>query len=392
MPGPLDGIRILDFTRYQQGAYATLMLSDLGADVLKVEPRDGDPGRTIWLQPDGWCGYFEAHNRNKRSLTIDVRQPEGREIILKLVPRYDVVTDNFRPGVMARLGLDYQSLSQVNPRVITAGASAFGPEGPYTMRPGFDSIGQAMGGLMSVQGGGPGEPPQDVMAGLADQVGAMVFALGIATAIIARERQRIGQHVDVSLLGSQVALQAFQLTNMMRDGFQQASPRRWLPTFTYYPCADGSWISLGSYDPKWWEPLCRTLERPDLFADPRFLDLEKRQDNRPALLAELDATFQTRPRAEWLDLLAAADVPCGPVHDYAGVISEPQVLINDYITSLEHPTFGKVGVVGTPIKLSRTPAGPQRSAPELGQQTEEVLRDLGYDAGHIGRLKDAQVI
>ena len=230
------------------------------------------------------------------------------------------------------------------------------------------------------------------MAGLADQVGAMVFALGIATAIIARERQRIGQHVDVSLLGSQVALQAFQLTNMMRDGFQQASPRRWLPTFTYYPCADGSWISLGSYDPKWWEPLCRTLERPDLFADPRFLDLEKRQDNRPALLAELDATFQTRPRAEWLDLLAAADVPCGPVHDYAGVISEPQVLINDYITSLEHPTFGKVGVVGTPIKLSRTPAGPQRCAPELGQQTEEVLRDLGYDAGHIGRLKDAQVI
>ena len=392
MPGPLDGIRILDFTRYQQGAYATVMLSDLGADVLKVEPREGDPGRNLWRQSDGWCGYFEAHNRNKRSFTVDVRRPEGREIILKLVPRYDVVTDNFRPGVMARLGLDYASLCRVNPRVITASASAFGPEGPYTARPGFDSIGQAMGGLMSVQGGGPDEPPQDVMAGLADQVGAMVFALGIAAAVIARERQGIGQHVDASLLGSQVALQAFQLTNMMRDGYQQATPRRWLPTFAYYPCADGRWISLGSYDPKWWEPLCRTLGRPDLFADERFRDLDRRQDNRTALLAELDATFQTRPRDQWLDLLTAADIPCGPVHDYAGVITEPQVLINEFITSLEHPTFGKVGVVGTPIKLSRTPAGPKHCAPELGRHTEELLLALGYDAGQISQLKTAQVI
>ena len=156
MAGPLDGIKILDFTRYQQGPYATVMLSDLGAEVLKVEPREGDPGRSLGLKPDGWCAYFEAHDRNKRSMTIDVRKPEGKAIVYKLVEEYDVVTDNFRPAVMGRLGLDWESLSKVNPRVITATATGFGPEGPYAHRPSFDSIGQAMGGIMYVQGRGAG--------------------------------------------------------------------------------------------------------------------------------------------------------------------------------------------------------------------------------------------
>ena len=392
MTGPLDGIRILDFTRYQQGPYATVMLSDLGADVLKVEPREGDPGRSIGLEPDGWCAYFEGHDRNKRSMTVDVRQPQGREIIEKLVASYDVITDNFRPGVMTRLGLDYDSLCNINPRIITASASGFGPEGPYVGRPSFDSIGQAMGGIMSVQGGGPDEPPQSVLGGMADQVGAMVFALGIASAIIARERDGIGQHVDVSLFGSQLALQAFQLTGMMRDGYQHRTPRRQLPTFAYYPCADGRWISLGVLDPKWWEPLCRALERPDLVRDERFADPHLRQRNRRALLDELDAAFQQRPRDEWLPLLAEADVPCGPVHDYAAVSTEPQALINGYITSLEHPSLGEVGIVGTPIKLSRTPSGPKSCAPELGQHTEEVLIDLGYGWEEIEQLKDTKVI
>ena len=155
MAGPLAGVKILDFTRYQQGPYATVMLSDLGATVLKVEPREGDPGRSLGLKPDGWCAYFEAHDRNKRSITIDVRKPEGKAIVYKLVQEYDVVTDNFRPSVMKRLGLDYDALSKINPRVITATATGFGPEGPYAHRPSFDSIGQAMGGIMSVQGGGP---------------------------------------------------------------------------------------------------------------------------------------------------------------------------------------------------------------------------------------------
>ena len=392
MAGPLTGVKILDFTRYQQGPYATVMLSDLGATVLKVEPREGDPGRSLGLKPDGWCAYFEAHDRNKRSITIDVRKPEGKAIVYKLVQEYDVVTDNFRPSVMKRLELDYDALSKINPRVITATATGFGPEGPYAHRPSFDSMGQAMGGIMSVQGGGPDEPPEDVMGGLADQVGAMVFALGISSAIIARERQGIGQHVDVSLFGSQLALQTYQLTGMMRDGSQHKTPHRLMPTFTYYRCQDGKYLSLGILIPKWWEALCRILGREDLSRDERFEDAHRRQRNREALLAELDAAFQQRPREEWLALLMDADVPCGPVNDYAALATEPQALENGYIASLEHPSLGRVGVVGSPIKMTKTPAGPAACAPELGQHTEEVLLELGYDWAAIERLKVAEVI
>ena len=392
MAGPLAGIKILDFTRYQQGPYATVMLSDLGATVLKVEPREGDPGRSLGLKADGWCAYFEAHDRNKRSITIDVRKPEGKAIVYKLVQEYDVVTDNFRPSVMKRLGLDYDALCKINPRVITATATGFGPEGPYAHRPSFDSIGQAMGGIMSVQGGGPDEPPEDVMGGLADQVGAMVFALGISSAIIAREREGIGQHVDVSLFGSQLALQTYQLTGMMRDGSQHRTPHRLMPTFTYYPCQDGKYLSLGILIPKWWEALCRVLDREELIRDERFEDAHRRQRNREALLRELDAAFQQRPRDEWLALLMDADVPCGPVNDYAALVTEPQALENGYITSIEHPSLGEVGVVGSPIKLTKTPAEPAACAPELGQHTEEVLLELGYDWEAIERLKVAEVI
>ena len=193
MPGPLDGIRILDFTRYQQGPFATVLLSDLGADVLKIEePKNGDLGRSLGRQSDGFCAYFEAHNRNKRSLTVDLRTDEGREIILKLVPEFDVVTDNFRPDVMRRLGLGHDDLKAVNPKIITANASGFGSEGPRVAEPSFDCIGQAMGGMMIAQGGGPEEPPIQLVAGFADQVGAMIFALGICLFISFDTRSKSG--------------------------------------------------------------------------------------------------------------------------------------------------------------------------------------------------------
>lgn len=393
MEGPLDGIRILDFTRYQQGPYATVMLSDLGADVIKVEERQhGDLGRSLGRQADGWCSYFEAHNRNKRSITVDARKPEGREILYKLIPRVDVVTDNFRPGVMKRLGLDYETLSALNPAIITASASGFGPEGPNTYEPSFDSIGQAMGGIMVNQGGGPDCPPQGLMGGLADQVGAMVFALGVASAVVARERHGIGQHVDVSLLGSQVALQAMQLTGFLRAGVQAPTPQRANATFCHFGASDGKYLTLGILDPKWWPTLCVTIGREDLVTDERFAEPRGRHVNREALLAELDAVFATRPRDEWLKLLKAADVPCGPVNDYAAVACDPQVLVNNYLTTLEHPSLGEVGVVGSPIRMSKSPVGPRHTAPELGQHTEELLLELGYTWDDIDRLKTAEVI
>jgi crotonobetainyl-CoA:carnitine CoA-transferase CaiB-like acyl-CoA transferase len=393
MARPLDGVRILDFTRYQQGPYATVLLSDLGADVIKVEePTNGDLGRALGRQPDGWCAYFEAHNRNKRSITVDLRKPEGREIVLKLVREVDVVTDNFRPGVMKRLGLDYDALSQVNARIITGSACGFGPKGPMANDPSFDIIGQGMGGVMSNQGGGPDEEPIPLMSGAADQIGAMVFALGITAAIVARDRQGVGQHVDVSLLGSQVALQALQLTGYMRGEKQHPTPARGNPVFTYFPCRDGKYLTIGILDPKWWPALCHVLEREDLLTNERFVTPRDRQLNRLALLDELDASFKKRERAYWIPALKKADVPCGPVHDYAGVASEPQVIENQYITSLEHPSLGPVRVVNSPIRMSKMDVGAQHTAPELGEHTEAILLDIGYSWEDIEKLKDGGVI
>lgn len=393
MAGPLEGITIIDFTRYQQGPYATVMLSDMGADVIKVEERtNGDLGRSLGLQPDGWCTYFEAHNRNKRSITVDVRTPEGRDIIYRLVERADVVADNFRPGVMKRLGLDWETLSRINPRIITASASGFGSEGPQAGRPSFDVIGQAMSGLMVLNGGGPGNVPHSSGAGLADQVGAMVFALGICAAIIDRELHGIGQHVDVSLLGSQVALQGLSLLGYLKNGQQAPTPQRNNPLFTVFPCAGGEWIAIGILDPKWWPGLCRVLGREDMIVDERFSTPFGRHQNREALLAELDAAFGARARAEWMPLLDEADVPNGPVNDYAAVADDPQVLANRYITAIDHPHLGPIRVVGSPIRMSRSETGPRRTAPELGQHTEEVLLDLGYDWDAIERLKGAGAI
>ena len=393
MAGALDGIRILDFTRYQQGPFATVLLSDLGADVIKVEePKHGDLGRALGRLPDGFCAYFEAHNRNKRSMTVDLRTPEGREIVMRLVPQVDVVTDNFRPGVMKRLGLDYDALSAINPRIITASASGFGPDGPQASEPSFDVIGQAIGGLMTAQGGGPGEAPVSLVAGFADQVGAMVFALGISAAIVARERQGVGQHVDVSLLGTQLAFQAMGITGFLRTGEQRPSPQRASPTFTYYRCGDGLYLTIGLLDPKWWPAFTKAVGRPELADDERFATPRDRNENRLALLAELDAAFDVRGRDEWLRILKQHDIPSGPVNDYAAMAKEPQVVANEYLTTLEHPSLGSLGVVGSPIRMSKTPAGPRGVAPELGQQTEEILLDLGYTWDDIERFKDAAAI
>tara|TARA_B100000029_G_scaffold432458_1_gene444661 strand:- start:1495 stop:2676 length:1182 start_codon:yes stop_codon:yes gene_type:complete len=393
MPGPLDGIRILDFTRYQQGPFATVLLSDLGADVLKIEePKNGDLGRSLGRQSDGFCAYFEAHNRNKRSLTVDLRTDEGREIILKLVPEFDVVTDNFRPDVMRRLGLGHDDLKAVNPKIITANASGFGSEGPRVAEPSFDCIGQAMGGMMIAQGGGPEEPPIQLVAGFADQVGAMIFALGICSAVVARERQGIGQHIDCSLLGTQLAMQSFPITGFLRNREQRSSPQRLSPTFTYYPCSDGLYLVLGILDPKWWAGFCTAINRDDLAMDERFNTPKARNVNNKELVSELDATFLQKKRSDWLSILNQADIPCGPVNDYEAMSREPQVLENKYITSLEHPSLGELDVVGTPIHLSETPAGPHTCAPELGQHTEEILLDIGYSWEDIESFKNTGII
>jgi crotonobetainyl-CoA:carnitine CoA-transferase CaiB-like acyl-CoA transferase len=392
--GPLHGVRILDFTRYQQGPYATVMLSDLGADVLKVEePGDGDPGRALGLQPDGWCTYFQALNRNKRSITIDIRKPEGAALVKRLVPEYDVVTENFRPGMMERCGLGHDDLAAVNPRVITASATGFGGVGPDARRPSFDIIGQAMSGIMYNHSAASADGmPIQLTGGLADQVGAIILALGVCSAIIAREHQGIGQHVDTSLLGSQIALQSLQIQGFLRTGNQTPPVQRVNPTFAHFKASDGNWLVVGILDPKWWPRLCNVLDRPDMITDERFEAPQGRYRHREELLDELDKTFATRPRAEWLKRLVEADIPNGPVNDYASMAREPQVIANRYVDELDHPTFGTIDVVGSPIQMSKNYAGPRTGAPELGQNTEEVLLGLGCSWDEIERLRNLRAI
>ncbi|MBI2761825.1 MAG: CoA transferase [Chloroflexi bacterium] len=391
--GPLDGIRVLDFTRWQQGPWATVMLGDMGAEIIKLEERNhGDLGRALGRQPDGFCAYFEAHDRNKKSITVDVRKPEGKEIVYKLVERVDVVAHNFRPGVMDRLGIGYDTLKAINPRLIYGSASGFGAEGPLAGRPSYDVIGQAMGGIMVSQAGGPGGEPRMALPGVADQTGAIYFAFGIAMALIARERFGIGQQVDASLYGSQIALQAMNITAALRTGAHPPSRPKGSPTFRPYGCADGKWLAVGVLDPAVYPRLCYAVERPDLVADERFAEPFARWTNADALEEELGQAFGLKDRGYWLDRLTAHDVPSSPVQDYTEVASCPQALINGYITTIEHPSLGELRVVGPPVRLTETPAEIRMPAPELGQHTEEVLLELGYDWAQIEELKTAEVV
>ena len=380
MPGPLDGIRILDFTRYQNGPHATAMLSDMGADVLKVElPGDGDPGRSLGRLPDGFCSYFEGNNRGKRSITLDLRKPEAREIIFKLVAGIDVVTENFRQGVMDGLGLGYEELRKHNEQLIYGSTTGFGPIGEWAQRAAFDHIAQGMSGALIAQGGGPGKEPQAVQWGLADQSGSIVFAYGIMEAIVARERFGAGQRVDASLLGSMMTVREGA------GGYNQAA-------FGWHQAGDDKWLTVGVLDPKDWPGLCRAIGREDLISDERSADAFARREHADWLLAEAKGTLLTQPRQHWLDRMLAEGVPCGPVLEYAEVLAEPQFWENGYIVEVEHPQFDGYLSVGVPVRFSETPGAVQGPAPELGQHTEEVLLSLGYDWDEIERLHDERVI
>ena len=392
MPAPLEGIKVIDFTRFQNGPHATLMLSDMGAQVIKVErPGEGDPGRALGRGPDGFCAYFEALDRGKKSITVDLGSEEGAAIIRALVADADVLTENFRPGVLDSLGFSYEAMHELNPRLIYAVNSGFGPRGPWTPRGSFDIVSQGISGAMIGQAGGPGNEPVQISWGLADQVGSMVFAYGIMAAIVARERYGVGQKVDVSQMGAMATLQALSIQRYLHTRTETTS--KYLnPTFTAYCCSDDEWLTIGVLTPKHWPLLCSAVERDDLIVDERSADPFARRDNAEWLRDELAASFRRGPRQKWLDALIARDVPCGPVYTYEQVAAEEQFWLNGYLTKLEHPSFPDHEVVGIPIELSETPGRIQGPAPELGQHTEETLLELGYDWQRITKLRDAGVI
>jgi CoA:oxalate CoA-transferase len=391
--GPLDGIRVLDLTRFQQGPYATVMLADLGAEIWKIEARGtGDPGRQVDVMPDGFGRYFEAYDRGKRSITLDTRTDAGSDVALRLAEQVDVVVDNFRPGVMDRLGLGDEALRARNAGIIIASASAFGADGPLAGRPGYDVIGQAMGGVMTLQAPDGEAEPVTMPGGFADQIGAMQLCVGVLSALLARERTGVGQRVDVSLLGSQIALQSVYLTGFLHNQEQPFSRRRRTPTFTFYQAADGRWLVIGVIDQRNWRALCTLLSLEELVEDARFVGPRERVQNSAALELILEEQFARRSRPEWLEALAAADIPNAPVNDYADITSEAQAWENGYFTEIEHPRHGAIKIPGVPWRFSETEAAASGAAPELGADTDAILREAGFSQGEIDGLRLADVI
>jgi len=391
---PLDGIRVVDLSIGQQGPFATAMLADMGAEVIKVEsPRFGDPGRGVELQPSGFSAFFLAHNRNKKSITVNLRRSEGQEIVYRLAKRSDIFVQSWVPGVVEKLALNYESIRQHNPQIIYASATSFGPQGPRAHLPAMDMVAQGAGGLMMANAGPQGEEPVPVGPTIADQTGAFLLAWGIVVALYHRQRTGVGQKVDVSLLGGQITLQAWQITHFLLTGrlsYGAGRPDR-APLFNYYRAQDG-WFTIAIIDPRQWPVLCRIVGLEELAADPRFAETPARQENARQLIAILDQRFGQRPRQHWLRLMEAEQIPCGPVNTYADLADDPQVRANDYIIEVAHPALGRMSMPGMAVQLSETPGQVRSPAPELGQHTEEVLLSLGYSWDDIAALRQDKVI
>lgn len=392
MNPPLEGIRVLDFTRYQQGPFATVVLADFGADVIKVEEPNGDYGRRMWREPDGFSAFWESLDRGKRSVCIDLRIPEGVELALRLSDRADVLVENFRPGTMEKWGLGPEIALQRNPRLIYARATGWGSKGPMAGLPSFDQIAQAYSGFAQHSGGGPGHRPEVPYPGIADQTGGMNLALGIMMALFARERTGKGQVVEVSLLGTQIALQAPELVHALHFGKERPREFRAAPTVGHYQCSDGRWVMIVGIDQKFWPRIARALHLEHLIDDPRFARGFVRFKNRRELEPLMEAAFAANTSRYWMKRLQAEDVPASLVQDYLELAESEQAWANGYLAEIEHPRFGRQRVVGPHIQLSGTPPRIAFPARDLGADTAEVLRELGLAAEEIELLRARRVV
>jgi crotonobetainyl-CoA:carnitine CoA-transferase CaiB-like acyl-CoA transferase len=393
MTGPLHGVRVLDFTVFQQGPQATMVLADMGADVIKAEaPGFGDFGRLLQIH-NGVGAYHLAHSRGKRSLTVNLKTPQGIEIVRRLVPRMDVFVHNFRPGVMERLGVGYDDMRALNERIIYAHASGWGARGFKAQHPAFDIAAQARSGLMSMTGEENGGP-LPVGVAIADYVGAMNLAMSIMAALYARDHMGHGQKIETSLFGSAVAAQAWELQTYILGGRKRRGGRghAYLPTiWRTFRTADG-WAVVGGVGDDRWPAFCQAVAMPELEHDERFANGLSRAINLMELYTLLDDKFLVRTTKEWIEILEAHDMICAPVQDYDGLLADPQALENEYLLTVDHPIAGPVKVVGQPWKFSETPAHIAAAAPELGQHTEEVLLELGYTWDEITALREAKAI
>ena len=392
--GALDNYTVLDLSILVQGPQAAATLHDMGASVIKIElPGMGDLARVIPVSPtDPRNPYYEACNRGKRSVTLDLRTPGGKRSLERFVETTDVLIHNFVPGTMEAWGLSYEHLSSINPRLVYAAGSTFGPIGPKSIREGADSSGQAEGGLMfasRIDGG----PPVMNGAVISDHVGCQNMVSGILAALLHRTETGLGQRVDVSLVGGMIYAQASEMTYTLLTGRNPDridSGHAFVPTLLHTVEAADGWIHLLSGTGPGWPEFAKLLDRPDLADDERFLALMLSSDARAELVAIIDEVFPTRTLAEWEAVLTGAGVRYGLVRDYEAIVADESMYENGYLQRVEHPE-GERTVIGTPIRMSATPLAPGAAAPELGQHTEEVLLEHGYTWDDITALREEGV-
>ncbi len=399
--GPLSGIKVVEITTFQQGPVAGMRLGDLGADVIKIEPREGDPARRhmrtieaeFHVKGDNY--YFEHANRNKRGIVLDMKNEKGMEIFLKLIDSADVFLNNMSIGAPIRLGIGPEEMLARNPRLIYAQASGWGRKGPAANSLSFDYTGIARSGLMMAAGEDQ-TPPSMILPGLGDELGGLMCAWGVCLALFAREKTGKGQLVDTSLMGSVVGMLGHLIsgTAMLKQEFPRfVRSNAGNAMYCHYCCKDGKWLVIAHLDPdRWWAKVCGALGAENLVNDPRFSAFAARSDNRKELVAIFDEIFASKTRQEWMQILNEHGCIVTPVQNIPEVVEDPQLLANNYVIELDHPTYGHTKTMGFPWDLSETPASWRRPAPKLGEHTEEVLLEIGYGAEAITKMKEEGAI
>ncbi len=394
MQGPLKGVRVLDISRVLAGPFCSMILGDLGADVVKVEPPEGDLTRS-WGPPflNGESGYYLSVNRNKRSLCLDLSTSEGREVLYDLTRRSDVFLENFRPGVAERLGADYQTIRRAKEDILYCSISGYGQEGPYRNAPSFDIILQALGGFMSITGE-EGQPPVRVGVAIADLGAGLHAAIAILAALWRKTRTGEGEYIDVSILDGQVSwltymAQQYFLTGEAPERMGSRHPN--IMPYQAFPTKDGHVVVAAASD-TFWRGVCKAIEREDMAELEDFATNEKRVINRMALEENLERSFRGRRTAEWIRRLRLEGVPCAPVHDLKEVFSDPQVIHRGMVREVRHPSLGPIKQVGPPFRFASQTLGMLRAPPLKGEHTDELLLEAGYARERIEELRRSGVL
>lgn len=391
---PLSGIKVVDLTRMLSGPFCTMLLGDMGAEIIKIEtPGKGDAARAQGVVKDGLSWYFASFNRNKRSITLNLRSKEGKEILSRLVRQSDVVVENFRPNVMAKMGFDYPRLKEIKPDIIYCGISGFGADGPHAHRPAFDFIAQAMSGLMSLNGR-EGEEPLRVATPVSDLVAGLYGAFGIVSALVRRAQTGEGEEVRTSLVDGLISFMGYMSANYLASGKlpkRTGNDHPMLAPYGLFRAADGE-VAIAPSSEESYQRLLTALDLTHLNDDPELATNDLRMANRSKVNALAEEKIRVKPKAYWIENLNKAGVPTGIIQDLKAVFEDPQVLHQEMVTEIEHPGHGKVKMTGFPIKMSNNPCRVSLPAPRLGEHTEKVLVELGIDEPELKKLRTKGVI